>query len=126
MKYIKIYQVEFLQYTNCFKDTVSDGDDSVFTSKSPRKYLDVGHEHFLIAEDDLSYFKQFGGGFRSVEFVGRLAVREKPDELEDLKTGNTNPAIIYERITPSVAPSANPMFTEQVEITCNTNQKENI
>lgn len=96
MKYIKIYQVEFLQYTNCFKDTVSNGNnDSVFTSKSPSKYLDVGHEHFLVVEDDLPYFKQFGGGFRSVEFVGRLAVRDKPDEFEDPKTRNTNPATSY-------------------------------
>lgn len=63
---MKIYEIEFLEYTNWLKDTVSDGNglDS--------KYIKVGKEPFLIKETDFDKYMKFGGGFRVVKFVGNL------------------------------------------------------
>ena len=60
----KIYQVEFLSYTNCMRDTVWSEEDN--------KYLDIGKEPFLIRESEFSEYMKFGNGFRIVKFVGNL------------------------------------------------------
>ena len=64
----KVYKVQFMQYTNCFMDTVSDGNEDI----GKRKYLQVGNDPVIIKESDLSKYMKFGNGFRSVEFIGNL------------------------------------------------------
>lgn len=64
----KVYEVEFMQYTNCMRDTVSDGNG--FDSK----YINVGKEPFLIKESEFERYMKFGGGFRIIRFVGNMEV----------------------------------------------------
>ena len=66
----KVYEVEFMQYTNCMKDTVSDGEQEI----GKATYIDVGREPFLIKESDFPKYQKFGGGFRIVRFVGNIEV----------------------------------------------------
>lgn len=63
---IKLYEVEFMQYTNYLRDTVSDG--LGFDSK----YINVGKEPFIIKETDLAKYAKFGNGFRILRFVGNM------------------------------------------------------
>ena len=65
----KVYEVEFMQYTNCTKDTVSDGNEM-----GKRKYIHIGKEPFLIKESEFDKYMQFGEGFRVVRFVGNIEV----------------------------------------------------
>lgn len=60
----KIYQVEFLQYTNCMKNTVWNEEEN--------NYLRIGTEPFLIRESEFEKYMKFGDGFRVVRFVGNL------------------------------------------------------
>ena len=60
----KIYVVEFMQYTNCMKDTVSKNDGSL-------NYIDV-KEPVLVRESEIDKLKEYGKGFRYVEYVGML------------------------------------------------------
>lgn len=60
----KVYEVEFMQYTNCMRDTV--------WNKKTDKYLDVGKESFLIKESEFDKYKEYGNGFRIVKFVGNI------------------------------------------------------
>lgn len=64
----KVYKVKFMQYTNCFMDTVSDGNEDI----DKRKYLKVGNDPIIIKESDLSKYMKYGNGFRSVEFIGNM------------------------------------------------------
>ena len=64
----KVYEVEFMQYTNCMNDIVSDGEKEL----GKGKYLYVGREPFLIKESDFSKYMKYGGGFRIVRFVGNI------------------------------------------------------
>lgn len=64
----KVYKVEFMQYTNCLMNTVSDGNDDI----GERKYLKVGTDPVIIRESDLLKYMKYGNGFRSVEFIGNL------------------------------------------------------
>lgn len=66
----KVYEVEFMQYTNCMNDTVSDGEKELGKSQ----YLSVGREPFLIKESDLLKYQKYGGGFRIVKFVGNIEI----------------------------------------------------
>ena len=60
----KVYEVEFIQYTNTLNDTVSDGE----------KYIDVSRDPFLIFEDEIEKYKSFGHGIKSLRFVGNMNV----------------------------------------------------
>ena len=64
----KVYEVEFMQYTNCMNDTVSDGEKEI----GKATYIHVGREPFLIKESDFPKYQKFGGGFRIVRFVGNI------------------------------------------------------
>lgn len=64
----KVYEVEFMRYTNCMKDTVSDGGEIGNT-----KFINVGKEPFLIKESEFDHYKKFGGGFRIIRFVGNIS-----------------------------------------------------
>lgn len=64
----KVYEVEFMQYTNCMNDTVSDGEKEL----GKGKYLHVGRKPFLIKESDFHKYMKYGDGFRIVRFVGNI------------------------------------------------------
>lgn len=68
----KVYLVDFMCYTNCLNNTVSDWDGkSSFSGKE--KYLDVP-QPFLIKESDLDKYRIYGGGYRNTKFVGYMEV----------------------------------------------------
>ena len=71
----KIYSVEFMNYTDCLKDTVSDWDGESSSIKDI-KYLNVGH-NFLLKESQLELYRKFGGGYRNIKFVGELPICTK-------------------------------------------------
>lgn len=65
-KLVKLYSVEFIEYTNATYDTVTNKDG---------QYLDVKVENgggFIIREDEIDFYKQFGKGFRSLNYVGHM------------------------------------------------------
>ena len=64
----KIYKVEFMNYANVFKDTVSNQAKEI----EDKKYLKVGKEPFLVRESELDNCRAWGGGFRYIEFVGNI------------------------------------------------------
>lgn len=64
----KIYEIEFMSYTNCMKDTVGNMADEI----KDTKYINVGKEPFLIKESDFEKYRKFGNGFRIVRFVGNM------------------------------------------------------
>lgn len=63
----KIYEVEFMEYTNSMRDTISDG-----AKLEKTKYIYVGAEPFLIKESEFDKYMKFGNGFRIVRFVGNM------------------------------------------------------
>lgn len=65
----KVYEVEFMNYTNCKNDTVCDDRDF-----SNLKYLKIGKEPFLIKESDFDKYMKYGNGFRVVRFVGNIEI----------------------------------------------------
>lgn len=70
MKTQKVYRVEFMEYTNNMRDTVSA--NGLYIPKDGLAYLKLGDEPFLATEDQLPYLKHFGEGFRSLRFVGYM------------------------------------------------------
>lgn len=64
----KVYEVEFMQYTNSMRDTVSNMADKI----KDTKYISVGNEPFLIKESEFDKYKEYGNGFRIVKFVGNI------------------------------------------------------
>ena len=67
----KIYAVEFMEYTNCSNCTVAKyGPDKI----KDTDYLDVGLAPFLVKESDIDKYKEFGGGFKSLIFVGNMEI----------------------------------------------------
>ena len=64
----KIYKVDFMKYTNVFKDTVSNQAKEI----KDEKYLRIGNEPFLVRESELDSYRAWGGGFRYIEFVGNI------------------------------------------------------
>ena len=71
----KIYEVEFMSYTNCMKDTVRDEEKEL----GKGQYLTVGREPFLIKESEFSKYQKYGDGFRIIRFVGNM--KESIEEL---------------------------------------------
>ena len=72
----KVYKVEFMEYTNYSRDTVCDESKKI----GHGQYLHVGKEPFLVKESDLEKYKNYGGGYRSVVFVGYLEEIEAEKE----------------------------------------------
>ena len=66
----KIYQVEFIRYTNCSCDTVC----NEATEIKDMQHIHFGKEPLLIKESDIDKYKIYGGGFRSLKFVGNIEV----------------------------------------------------
>ena len=66
----KVYQVEFMEYTNFARDTVSNNAREI----GDMKYINVGHGSFLVRESELEKYKAWGNGFRSITFVGNIII----------------------------------------------------
>lgn len=66
----KVYKVEFMEYTNCLRDTVNNQEKEI----GDRKYLRIGREPFLVKESELNKYRAWGGGFRYIEFVGNIEI----------------------------------------------------
>ena len=64
----KVYEIEFMNYTNVMRDTVCDGE----TELGKGQYLTVGREPFLIKESEFDKYMKYGNGFRVVRFVGNI------------------------------------------------------
>ncbi len=79
----KVYEVEFMNYTNCMKDTVRTDDEEKYLNEG--KYLKVGQNPFLIKESEFDKYMKYGNGFRIVKFVGNI--EEEEPELEKEKIG---------------------------------------
>ena len=71
----KVYEVEFMNYTNCMHEAVCDDRDF-----SNLKYLKIGKEPFLIKESDFDKYMKYGNGFRVVRFVGNIEQEEPKKE----------------------------------------------
>ena len=76
-KFEKVYSVEFMEYTNAMKDTVSDWDGSFSTRDKEHDYLETGREPFLVRESEFEKYSKYGRGFRHAAFVGRIVVEDK-------------------------------------------------
>lgn len=61
----KLYEVEFMNYTNSMKDTVSNNDGD---------YINTGCEPFIIRESEFDKYMKYGNGFRTVKFVGNIII----------------------------------------------------
>lgn len=59
----KIYKVTFLEYSNYAHTNIK--------TDVPGVYIDISNP-CLMRESDIEIFKNYGGGFDSVEFVGYL------------------------------------------------------
>ena len=66
----KVYEVEFMEYTNCMKDTVCNR----YKDIGDMKYINVGKEPFLVRESELEKYMAWGNGFRIIRFVGNIVV----------------------------------------------------
>ena len=66
----KIYEVTFMEYTNCMENTVSNQAKEI----GDMKYITVGEEPFLVRESELDKYSTYGGGYRSIRFVGNIMV----------------------------------------------------
>lgn len=71
MSLVKVYSVKFIQYTNCSNDTISSN------NKENTKYIKInerGFENvpFLIKENDIDKYKDFGGGIKELIFAGYM------------------------------------------------------
>ena len=76
MKIEKVYAVEFMAYTNCLKDTISDYDGTSEFEFGKCNYIDVGRNNFLVRESELEFYRKFGQGFKSITFVGNMRFSE--------------------------------------------------
>lgn len=66
----KVYEVEFMTYTNCCRDTVSNHARKI----GDMKYINVGYEPFLVRESELGKYRAWGDGFRIIRFVGNIII----------------------------------------------------
>ena len=71
MKKEKVYHAEFMEYTDTIKNTVAKYGTDKFKDV---EYLDVGPDPFLVKESDLDKYKEFGGGYKLLMFVGFMEV----------------------------------------------------
>ena len=66
----KVYEVEFMEYTNGLRDTVR----NKYKEIGDMKYITVGEEPFLVRESELEKYMAWGGGFRIIRFVGNIVI----------------------------------------------------
>ncbi len=66
--YTKIYLVEFIEYTNPMRDTVSNPNMEI----GKGRYININKEGFLVREEHLEFIKKWGKGIKSIKLVGEL------------------------------------------------------
>ena len=66
----KVYEVEFMEYTNCMRDTVC----NKYKEIGDMKYITVGKEPFLVRESELEKYIAWGNVFRIVRFVCNIVI----------------------------------------------------
>ena len=76
MKFEKVYAVEFMEYTNCLNDTVSDWNGESPFEFGNTNYISVGKNNFLVRESELDFYRKFGQGYRNITFVGNMRFPE--------------------------------------------------
>jgi hypothetical protein len=92
----KVYRIEFMRYTNYSKETVDDAKDP-FTPIGEINYLHIGEGPFLVLEKDLEYYRQFGGGFRSIEYVGIMDL-ELNEKIKLVQENEEKKSIIINKL----------------------------
>lgn len=74
----KIYEVEFLNYTNSMRDTASCNSNEYLNIDN--KYIDIPKDgSLLVKESELEFYKNYGNGYRSITYVGELAESDEND-----------------------------------------------
>lgn len=66
----RIYEIEFMQYTNSMKDTVEIYDKD-------RKYYSLPKKHegkILIEEKDIYKWQSYGYGIKTMRYIGELHI----------------------------------------------------
>lgn len=73
----KVYEVEFMNYTNCLRNTIWD--------EKSDEYIEIpDHGNTLIVkESELEEYKRFGEGYRSIKFIGYMRNVESEDKYAD-------------------------------------------
>lgn len=66
----KVYEVEFMEYTNYMRDTIW----NIHKENGDMEYIRVGQEPFLVRESELEKYMAWGGGFRIIKFVGNIII----------------------------------------------------
>ena len=69
MELEKVYIVEFIEYTNCMRDTVY--------NEETGKFLHVGRLGFLVPEFELEKYRKYGKGYESIKLVGQICVESE-------------------------------------------------
>jgi len=65
----KVYIVEFIQYTNCMRDTVY--------NEETGEYIQVGRLGFLVRESELEQYRKCGRGYKSIKLVGQIRINSE-------------------------------------------------
>ena len=63
-----------MRYTNALQHTVSSDIDEMC-------YIEVG-DAFLVRESDLDKYRQYGGGYESIKYVGMMPTRQWENKEE--------------------------------------------
>lgn len=91
--FVKVYSVQFNEYTNSSNDTVTyykDG-NAANSSLSNTTYISIPKGGLLLLEDELEEYRKFGNGYESIKFVGSLPViKSERKERETLNESKTN------------------------------------
>lgn len=66
----KVYEVEFMEYTNSMRDTIC----NKYKEIGDMKYITVDKEPFLVRESELEKYMAWGDGFRIIRFVGNIII----------------------------------------------------
>ena len=66
-KLVKLYSVEFIEYTDVTHTAVINDEWKYLNVDGPDRKL-------VIREDEFDFYKQFGEGFRSLNYVGSMYV----------------------------------------------------
>lgn len=82
----KVYIVEFVQYTNATRDTVSISinNDNIYDTS----FLKTPTPGLLIRESELDHYSKYGNGFDSIKLVGYMP-KEKYDCYKYKQKGHT-------------------------------------
>ena len=61
----RVYKVKFTNYLNYSKTTIYDDKENV---------IDIGNDDFFIKESEIPKYCKYGGGIKSLEFVGNMCL----------------------------------------------------